>query len=198
MKTGKKTTTGLLFGSFNPIHTGHLIIAQHMLAFEGLEAVWFVVSPQNPLKTGDQLLPEHLRLELVNLALEKNSRFSPCDMELQMGTPSYTIRTLKKLSEAYPEREFVLLIGSDNLAVFDQWKDYREIMDMIQILVYPRPGTKGRPPVSHPHITRVKAPLLEISSSHIRRMVGQGKDPRYLLPEKVYERIIRESYYRNY
>lgn len=192
----EKIKTGLLFGSFNPIHTGHLVIAQHIWQYTALEEVWFVVSPQNPLKPGQEFLAEKDRLKLVKLGISGNPAFHASDIEFGMGSPSYTVHTLKKLTDRHPGREFFLVIGSDNLEVFDQWKDYEEILDMVGIFVYPRPGHTGKPAVSHPGIVPVQAPLLEVSSTRIREMIQAGKDPRYLLPEKVYKRIIKKGYYR--
>jgi nicotinate-nucleotide adenylyltransferase len=196
MEAKKKGKTGLLFGSFNPIHTGHLVIANHLLQYAGLQAVWFVVSPQNPLKPGREFLPEAKRLELVDKAIAGNPFFRSCDIEFNMGSPSYTFQTLEKLREKYSDQDFVLIIGSDNLEVFEQWKDYRKIMEMVEICVYPRPGHTGKSLVSHPNIKKVNAPLMEISSSQIREMIASGKDPRYLLPEAVYAEIARKGYYR--
>jgi nicotinate-nucleotide adenylyltransferase len=192
----EKIKTGLLFGSFNPIHTGHLVIAQYIWQHTALEEVWFVVSPQNPLKPGQEFLAEKERLELVKLGISGNPAFQASDIEFGMDSPSYTVRTLKKLIETHQERAFFLIIGSDNLEVFDQWKDYKEILEMVGMFVYPRPGHAGKPAVSHTGIVPVQAPLLEISSTRIREMIRAGKDPRYMLPEKVYERIVEKGYYR--
>lgn len=193
---GRKGKTGLMFGSFNPIHTGHLVIAQHLCQHSGLEEIWFVVSPQNPLKPGQTFLPEYQRLELVELAITGNPLFRSCDIEFGMGSPSYTVRTLEKLRGEYGDRAFVLIIGSDNLEVFRQWKDYERILEMIEVYVYPRPGSTGKSTLSHPNIKMAKAPLMEISSSMIREMIASGRDPRYLLPESVYAEIMRKGYYR--
>ncbi len=190
------TTTGLLFGSFNPVHTGHLIIANHFVTQTDIEEVWFVLSPQNPLKTSSGLLPDEERLELLELAVEDNPDFHVSDIELQMPRPSYTVRTIELLLEKFPERQFVLLIGSDNLDVFDQWKDHERLPELLPIYVYPRsPDAASSAFLDHPRISLKEAPLLEISSSDIRQRIREGKTPRYLLPDKVLERIRERGSY---
>ncbi len=193
------TTTGLFFGSFNPVHIGHLIIANHFVTHTDIDAVWFVLSPQNPLKTSSNMLPDEERLELLELAVEDNPDFLASDIELQMPRPSYTVRTIELLLEKFPERQFVLLIGSDNLDVFDQWKDHERLPELLPIYVYPRsPDAASSAFLDHPRISLKEAPLLEISSSKIRQMVREGRPPRYLLPDKVLERIReRGSYERS-
>ncbi len=189
-------TTGLLFGSFNPVHTGHLIIANHFVAYTDIEEVWFVLSPQNPLKISSGMLPDTERLKLLELALEGNPDFHVSDVELHMPRPSYTVHTIERLLKTYPGRRFVLLIGSDNLDVFDQWKDHERLPEMLPIFVYPRSaGAASSAFLTHPDISLKDAPLLEISSSNIRRMIREGKSPRYLLPDKVLERIRERGCY---
>ncbi len=190
------TTTGLLFGSFNPVHIGHLIIANHFVTHTDIEAVWFVLSPQNPLKTPSNMLPDEERLELLELAVEDNPDFLASDIELQMPRPSYTVRAIELLLEKFPERQFVLLIGSDNLDVFDQWKDHERLPELLPIYVYPRsPDAASSAFLNHPRISLKEAPLLEISSSKIRQMIREGRLPRYLLPDKVLERIRERTSY---
>jgi nicotinate-nucleotide adenylyltransferase len=191
-----KKKTGLFFGSFNPIHTGHLVIAQHLLQEAGLQEVWFVVSPQNPLKPGYDFLPGQQRLEMVALAVAGNEAFRACDIEMHMPVPSYTVHTLEKLRVTYPDRAFALIIGSDNLAVFDQWKDPERILEMVDVLVYPRPGSGAEPPLPPGKVVRVDAPLLEVSSTMVRDRIRKGLLPRYLVPDAVLEKIVRQGYYR--
>ena len=193
------TTTGLFFGSFNPVHIGHLIIADYFVANTDIDEVWFVLSPQNPLKSSADLLPDEERLNLLALAVEDNPDFRVSDVELQMPKPSYTVHTIELLLEKYPERQFVLLIGSDNLDVFDQWKDHERLPELIPIYVYPRSRDVASSDfLDHPRIRLKPAPMLEISSSNIRQAIREGKNPRYLLPGKVLERIReRGSYERS-
>ncbi len=178
-------TTGLLFGSFNPVHTGHLIIANHFVEYTDVDDAWFVLSPRSPFKTEEKMLDDRARLALLEIATEDNPAFSVCDLELDMPKPSYTIHTLEALREKYPERNFILLIGSDNLEAFDKWKDYEKLLGLHKIYVYPRSAEVDSPFLSHPNVSLVKAPVLEISSSSIRRAFAEGKNPRYLLPDSV-------------
>ncbi len=188
--------TGLLFGSFNPVHTGHLIIANHFVAHTDIDEIWFVLSPQNPLKSSSEMLPDTERLKLLELALEDNPDFHVSDVELRMPRPSYTVRTIEHLLKNHPDRHFVLIIGSDNLDVFDQWKDHERLPELLPIYVYPRQaGAASSKFLKHPNIRLEDAPLLEISSTAIRRLIREGKSPRYLLPDKVLERIREHGYY---
>lgn len=191
-----KPITGLLFGSFNPVHTGHLIIAQHYVQHTAIGEVWFVLSPKNPFKTGEEMLSENGRLELLQKAVEDNPAFRVCDIELTMDRPSFTIHTLKKLKTLHPERDFVLLIGSDNLDAFDQWKDYEEILSLLTVYVYPRSENPVSTFLDRSNVTLINAPRLEISSTGIRQDLSEGKDPRYLLPEKVLGCIRKNGYYK--
>ena len=190
-----KPMTGLLFGSFNPVHTGHLIIAQHFVQHTGIREVWFVLSPQNPFKTGEEMLSEEGRFKLLRKAVEDNPAFRACDTELSMEKPSYTIHTLNKLKTLHPERDFVLLIGSDNLDAFNQWKNYEEILSLLTIYVYPRSDNPASPFLDRPNVTLIEAPRLEISSTSIRQDLASAKDPRYLLPDKVLDCIRKNEYY---
>ena len=191
-----KPKTGLLFGSFNPVHTGHLIIAQHVVQHTEVCDVWFVLSPQNPFKTGEGMLSDKERLELLHLAVEDNPAFRACDIELTMKKPSYTIHTLKKLKALYPERDFILLIGSDNLDAFDLWKNYQEILSLLTIYVYPRSDKPVSPFFDLPDVKLIEAPRIEISSSGIRKELAEDRNPRYLLPDKVLEHIQEKKYYK--
>ena len=187
----------MFLGSFNPIHTGHLIIAQFFAQHTDLDQVCFVVSPQSPLKADQDMLPDDIRLELVRMATEDNPLFTVSDIEMGMERPSYTINTLKKIQEENPASDFVLLLGSDNLEVFHQWKDYEEILNMIDVYVYPRPGHVAGRLIAAERVSFYKAPLLDISSSFIRMAINKGKDPRYYLPEPVYHEVINKGYYRD-
>ncbi len=185
-----KIETGLFFGSFNPIHIGHLIIANHLLHHTHLEKIWFVVSPQNPLKQRGELFNEAIRVELVELATEDNPGFEVCLRELQLERPSYSCKTIEVLQHEHPDHSFTLIIGSDNLEVFAQWKDHDQILRMVPLMVYPRKVPFDSPFTHHPGVRLVKAPLLEISSTMIRESIRHQKDIRYLVPEKVYRKIV--------
>ncbi len=179
--------TGLYFGSFNPIHIGHMAIANFMIEFSDLEQLWFVVSPQNPLKEKKSLLKDYHRLEMVNLAVEKDDRFRASDIEFRLPTPSYTIDTLAYLEEKNPNREFQLVMGADGLWTFHKWKHAEQIIEKYHRLIYPRPGVELETISRQPNITIVKAPLMEISSSFIRNAIREGKDVRHLMPAKAYQ-----------
>jgi nicotinate-nucleotide adenylyltransferase len=187
---------GLFFGSFNPVHIGHLAIANYMVEFTDLQQLWFIVSPHNPLKPKQSLLADYHRRTLMEIAVEKDPRYRVSDIEFTMPQPSYTIDTLAWLKEKYPDHTFVILMGSDGLPTFNKWKNYRTIEDQYQRYVYPRPGF----PVAdsgHRNMTLVDAPLMEISSSFIREAIGNGKNIRNFLPPKVYEYIEEMHFYRN-
>jgi len=187
--------TGLYFGSFNPIHIGHLIIANQMLANSDLDEIWFVISPQNPLKEKASLLEDHHRLALVKIAIDDNPLFKACDIEFKLPQPSFTIHTLVNLEEIYPQRQFCLIIGSDNLSSFHKWFNYEEILNRYQLLVYPRPGFDGGAFANYPSVKWVASPLMEISSSYIRNAIKHDKSMKYLLPEKVLTYITEMHFY---
>lgn len=178
---------GLFFGSFNPIHIGHLIIANTIYDRSELDEVWFVVSPQNPLKKRKSLIHEFDRLKMVELAIGDNFHFRASDVEFHMPRPSYTIDTLTYLSEQYPNHQFSIFLGSDNLNQFKKWKNYEQILEHYQIYVYPRPGEKLT--FDHPAFQEVDAPLLDISATFIRESIQNEQSVKYLLPEKVEEYI---------
>ena len=188
--------TGLFFGSFNPIHCGHLMIAGYMVEYTGLDQVWFVVSPHNPLKEKITLLADHHRLAMVNMAIEEDRRFKSSNIEFKLPQPSYTIDTLTYLSEKYPGKEFVLIAGSDNLPTFHKWKNYEELLRQYQIYLYPRPETTVSQFDQHPAITRVNAPLITISSSFIRKGISDNKNMRYFLPDNVWKYIEEMHFYK--
>lgn len=183
--------TGLYFGSFNPIHIGHLIIAQAMLE-QAMDEVWFVVSPQNPFKAQQKLMPEEERLRMVQMAVADNPRLGACDIELRLPRPSYTCTTLEHLKEEHPSAEFALIMGSDNVDGLPRWREAEKIIENYQIFVYPRPGHLSSPLLQHPHITLLEhLPLMEISSTYIRQQLAEGRSVRYLLPEPVYQHLQR-------
>ena len=186
---------GLFFGSFNPIHVGHLIIANSMLQNSDLKEVWFVVSPQNPLKERKTLLAVHQRLEMVRLALHDSYRLRACDAEFHLPKPSYTVLTLAHLGEQYRDKEFCLIMGSDNLATFDRWRNWEYILEHYHIYVYPRPGSTDCRLASHPNVTLVEVPMMDISSTYIREQIRQGHDVRYLLTEPVWQYLTEMHFY---
>jgi nicotinate-nucleotide adenylyltransferase len=181
--------TGLFFGSFNPVHVGHMVIANHMLEFGGLDRIWFIISPHNPHKLKSSLLNQRQRWEMVNLAIGDNHRMKASDIEFGLSQPSYTVNTLAYLEEKYPGKEFVLIMGADNLQSFHKWKNYEQILERYQILVYPRPGSTGGELINHPKVQLVDTPLMEISSTFIRQGIKDKKDMRYYLRDSVWEYI---------
>lgn len=189
---------GLYFGSFNPIHHGHLVIANYMLQHMKLDQVWFVLSPQNPLKRSASLLNEYQRLHLVRLAIEGEGGLKASDIEFRLPKPSYTVDTLAYLQEKYPAEEFSIIMGSDSFQNLSKWKNYQWLLQQFPIYVYKRPGYESYP--SYPEARDVQildAPLLPISSTAIRQMIKAGKSVRYLLPESVRDEIEKSGYYRN-
>jgi len=186
---------GLFFGSFNPVHHGHLIIAQHFLNETDMEQIWMVVSPQNPFKPSRQLLNEYQRLHLVRLATEKTPQIKPTDIEFRLSRPSYTTNTLAYLKEKYPQHEFSIIMGSDSVQNLPNWKNASVIMGGYTIYAYKRPGFDiTESPVKNLIIS--EAPLLLISSSFIRSQIEKGKSIRFLLPEEVITEIEKSGYYR--
>lgn len=192
-----KKSVGLFFGSFNPIHNGHLILANFMLEFGPLSEIWFVVSPHNPLKDKKSLLHAHDRYDMVSAAIEHYSRFKTCDIEFHMPQPSYTIDTLTRLSERHPENQFYLLCGTDTLAGFRKWKNYEQILQFYRLLVYPRHGASGGEFATHPSVEMINAPVIEVSSSFIREAIIAGKDMRFFLPPEVFRMIDQKGFYRS-
>jgi len=186
---------GLYFGSFNPIHNGHLIVANYILNETDVEKVWLVVSPQNPLKKENTLLNEYHRLHLATLATEHDTRIKPSDIEFALPKPSYTIDTLLYLKEKYPQHEFCVIMGADSFQNLSRWKNYHSLIKEYEILVYPRPGYDTLNPLGA-KATMIDAPLLQLSSTYIRACIAQGKSIRYMLPEAVIEEIERGGYYK--
>ncbi len=187
---------GLYFGSFNPVHTGHLIIANHILNYTDLDEVWMVISKQSPFKQKGNLADHFDRLNLVELAIGDNDRIKPCTIEFDLPAPNYTVDTLAYLREKYSNYEFVIIMGSDNLVNFNHWKNYDVILKYYRILVYMRPEYENVPFLDHASVTKIKAPMLEISASFIRNLVSEGKSIRYLVPEKVREEIIKSNLFK--
>ncbi len=197
---------GLYFGSFNPIHIGHLIIANYMAEFSDFDQVWLVVSPHNPHKKKASLLKDNHRLALVNIAVEENPKLQSCDIEFKLPQPSYTITTLAYLKEKHPTHEFSLLMGEDNLRTFHKWFNYEEIIDNHQLYVYPRVITtaeieKKAVPIdtikNHKNVVICEdVPVMKISSSFIRKAIKEGKDVRYLLSEPVFQYVDEMNFYR--
>jgi nicotinate-nucleotide adenylyltransferase len=191
---------GLFFGSFNPIHSGHLIIANIMVETTDLDEVWFVVSPLNPFKSSKSLLHEFDRYDMVQAAIEDDHRFRVTDVEFRMPKPSYTIDTLTYLSDKNPRHLFSLIIGGDNLQTFPKWKNHRLILENYGLYVYPRPGFSNCNEIPeeircHQNVKMVEAPLLEISATYIRKLIGEGKSVRYLTPDRVIKMIREKNFY---
>jgi nicotinate-nucleotide adenylyltransferase len=187
---------GLFFGSFNPIHVGHLIIANYMANYTDLEKVWLVVSPHNPLKQKSSLLADNHRMALVRIATEENNKLKASDIEFKLAQPSYTIHTLLHLQEKYPQHRFALIMGSDNLVSLHKWKNYEEILKNYELYIYPRPGFDPAHALQHPNVKLVNAPLMEISSTFIRSAIAEKKEVRYMLPDKVYEYVKEMNFYK--
>jgi len=196
MSENKRISTGLLFGSFNPIHVGHMIIANHLVEHTSLKEIWFVVSPQNPFKEKQSLLAAHHRLAMVRIAIENDHRFKASDIEFNLEQPSYTIHTLMHLKEKYPQRDFALIMGGDNIGTFHKWKNHEEIIANHKIYVYDRPDSETDFPYkNHANIEYADAPMMDISSSYIRNCIQEKKDVKYLLTESVYKYLMEMHFY---
>ena len=197
---------GLFFGSFNPIHVGHLILGNYLANNTDLAEVWFVVSPHNPHKTKANLLADHHRLHMVQLAVEDNLRLRASNVEFDLPKPSYTVFTLQKLKEDHPDKNFVMIMGEDNLRSFHKWKNYEYILENHEIIVYPRVLTSqemGSQDTEIQNYSNLKTltlledvPMMKISSSFIRDAVKNGKDVRYLLTEPVYTYLDQMNFYK--
>ena len=185
---------GLYFGSFNPIHIGHLIIANHVVEHSELDKIWFVISPHNPLKQAHSLLNEYDRLHLVELAIKDNPKFRASNIEFQLPKPSYTIDTLTYLKEKFPLEKFTVIMGADSFQNIHRWKNYQQLTAHYSFIVYNRPGFK----VENTHganLLVMDAPLLEISSTHIRKLIKEKKSIQYLTPQVVHDYIVANRYY---
>ena len=195
---------GLYFGTFNPIHVGHLVIANYMAEYNELDEVWLVVSPHNPLKKKESLLSDYHRLNLVRIAIEDNLKLKACNEEFNLPLPSYTINTLTYLKEKYNDSKFHLIMGEDNLRSFHKWKNYEEIIEHHKIYVYPRVLTEKEllekenlnVKFKHSSIIKCEAPIMKISSSFIRKAIKEKKDVRYLLTEKVFDYVEEMNFYK--
>jgi nicotinate-nucleotide adenylyltransferase len=186
---------GLYFGSFNPIHTGHLIVANHILNETDLQKIWFIVSPQNPFKPSSTLLNEYDRLHLVQMAIEGDDRLRASEIEFSLPKPSYTSHTLAYLAEKYPLHEFQLIMGSDSFQNLGKWKNANLIIENYTVIIYRRPNFEVDNELGA-RITIMDAPLLEISATHIRATIQHGKSIKYLVPESVREEIEKSSFYK--
>ena len=187
---------GLFFGSFNPVHVGHMIIANYMVSQTGLDKVWMVVSPQNPHKKKSSLARDFDRLYLVRLAIDDNVKLQASDIEFGLPQPSYTIDTLTYLKEKHPKHEFVLIMGGDNLGTFHKWKNYEMILKHHEIYVYKRPNYDLGDLADHPKVTLFDAPLMQISASYIRKCIKEGKSIQFLVTQPVFDYIIESNLYK--
>ncbi|MDE7474686.1 MAG: nicotinate-nucleotide adenylyltransferase [Duncaniella sp.] len=188
-------TIGILGGSFNPVHIGHLMLASYLSQFGGLDEVWLTLSPLNPLKVGsDELIPDLTRLKMLEIATGDTRGLNVCDYELAMPKPSYTINTLRYLAKRYPRHSFKLIIGSDNWKIFNQWKDHESILSDFGVIVYPRPGYPVGT-IYEDGVDVVNAPTANISSTFLRKAIARGLDMKYFLPPGVFEYIKENKLY---
>lgn len=189
---------GLYFGSFNPIHIGHLVIANHLVEHSDLDQIWFVVTPHNPFKKKSSLLDNYQRLEMVYRATKDYTKLKPSDIEFNLPQPNYTINTLAYLQEKYPDYNFSLIMGEDNLKHFHKWKNYALILENHHIFVYPR-ISKGRIETqfdNHKNIHHIDAPIMELSSTFIRKSIKAGKNVQPMLPQNVWEYLDEMNFYK--
>ncbi len=193
----KNLKTGIFGGSYNPIHIGHLALANYLCEFGDLDEIWFMVSPQNPFKKNQQMLDDHFRLEMVEAAITDYPRFKACDVEFQLPRPSYTAHTLEHLAKHYPEREFTLIIGADNWNSFDRWREPEKILAHHHILIYPRPGYPVDENNLPENVRLMPTPQMDISSTFIRDSIRQGKDIRYFLHPAVFQIIKERNWYKD-
>ena len=186
---------GLYFGSFNPVHVGHMIIASHMVNHTDMDMIWMVVSPHNPHKQKKSLARDYDRLHLLNLAIDDHPKIKASDIEFKLPKPSYTIDTMMHLEEKYPQHQFSLIMGGDNLASFHKWKNYERLLESYSIYVYKRPSYDLPDYADHENIKIEEAPLLDISASFIRQQIKQKKSVKYLVPDKVYHYLLDNPIY---
>jgi len=189
---------GLFFGTFNPIHVGHLTIANHLAEHSDLDQVWFVVTPHSPFKKKSSLLEDQQRLEMVYLATKDYPKLKPSDIEFNLPQPNYTINTLTYLEEKFPEHEFALIMGEDNLKSFHKWKNFEVILKRFYIYVYPRISSGLKEPVfkDHPKIVHVESPIMELSATFIRKAIKNEKNVRPMLPENVWQYLDEMNFYK--
>ncbi len=187
---------GLFFGSFNPIHMGHMIIANIMAENTDLQKVWFVVSPQNPFKPSKGLLHEFDRYDMIKAAIADNYKLEVSDVEFNLSKPSYTVDTLAVLAERHPDKSFKIIIGEDNLTNFEKWKNHEVILDRYGLYVYPRPNVTNSDLKRHTNVKMVDAPLLDISATYIRQCLKDNKSVRYLVPEPVEQMLRLRNFYK--
>lgn len=186
---------GLYFGSFNPVHIGHLIIANYCATQTNLDQVWFVISPQNPFKNPNSLLNEYHRLHMINSAIEEDVKLKASNVEFKLPKPSYTVDTLAYLKEKYPQHTFNIIMGSDSFKNLDKWKNYEQIIKHHHLYVYKRPGFEIINTINA-NVIELNAPLLDISSTHIRKLIAEKKSIRFLVPDAVEKEILSNNYYQ--
>ncbi len=187
---------GLFFGSFNPVHIGHMALANYMLSFTDMDQVWLVVSPHNPLKQKKELLNQNDRLHLVELAIDGHPRIRSSNIEFGLPQPSYTVNTLAYLKEKFPQHQFSIIMGQDNLQTLPKWKNSEVLLNHYQLFVYPRPNTPASPFDTHQNVHLTQAPLMEISATFIRSSIKAKKDVSFFLPPKVWQYIDEMNFYR--
>jgi nicotinate-nucleotide adenylyltransferase len=195
-QSGASKRVGLLFGSFNPVHVGHLILAEYFATRTDLEEVWLVVSPQSPFKVGQKLLPDIERLKLLRLAVADNPHLRVEEVELNLPRPSYTIATLDALQARHPTHDFVLLMGADNLEGLPRWRAADRLVQEFDLYVYPRPGSALPDLADFPRVQVMQAPLLDISATFIRASIQAQQSIRYLVPLAVEQEILAQAYYQ--
>jgi len=188
--------TAIFSGSFNPVHVGHLVLANYLCEFTDVDEVWLMVSPQNPMKEPNHAVDARLRFQLLQQALLNDNKLKASDFELYLPTPTYTIHTFNALRNQFHDREFSLLIGADNWVIFDQWKDYQEILRSYPVWIYPRHGFPVTVPASLPAVKMLDAPVIDISSTFIRQSVSEGKEMRRWVPETVWKFIVEKQLYK--
>jgi len=188
---------GLFFGSFNPVHIGHMIIANHMVSNTDMDRLWMVVSPHNPLKEKSSLAKDYDRLHLINITIEDDLRLKASDIEFRLPKPSYTIDTLTYLNEKYPQHDFSIIMGGDNIANLHKWKNYEMLLSNYKIYVFERPGYEMGALINHPNVQIVpETPLLNLSASYIRKCIREKKSVRYMLPDPVFKYIDGSNMYK--